>query len=131
MGTSEGNMLVFETTGNANTPSEAFKSLYPPMNFDDQSTWIVGRKSDIVKSLTPVVSLRLTKSTLSISQMRKCQLEITEEIQVAAGSRFMNAVKTGVRQTKSTLSGAQQTKCTLRLSSPSDATNWANLLERT
>ena len=129
--TSEGNMLVFETSSNANTPPEAFKSLYPPMDFDDQNTWVAGRKADIVKSLTPIVSIRLTKSTLAISQLRKSQLEITEETDVAAGSRFMNAVKSGVRQTKSTLSGAQQTKCTLRLPSPSDASDWAILLERT
>jgi len=129
--TSEGNMLVFETPGNPNTPIEAFKSLYPIMNFDDQNTWVTGRKYDIVKSLTPIVSLRLTKSTLAIPQMRKNQLEITEETGAAAGSRFMNAVKSGVRQTKSTLSGAQQTNCTLRLPSPSDATDWINLLERT
>ena len=38
--TSEGNLLVFETMGNANTPPEAFKSLYPQMNFDDQNTWV-------------------------------------------------------------------------------------------
>lgn len=129
--TSEGNMLVFETPGNPNTPIEAFKSLYPIMNFDDQNTWVNGRKYDIVKSLTPIVSLRLTKSTLAIPQMRKNQLEITEETGAAAGSRFMNAVKSGVRQTKSTLSGAQQTNCTLRLPSPSDAADWINLLERT
>merc|ERR1711935_1050689 len=99
------------------------------MNFDDQSTWLAERKYGIVKSLTPIVSLRLTKSTLIIPQMRKDQLEITEETAAVAGSRFMNAVKSGVRQTKSTLSGAQQTKCTLRLPSPSEATDWFNLLE--
>ena len=100
------------------------------MNFDDQSTWVAGRKYGIVKSLTPIVSLRLTKSTLVIPQIRQNQLEVTEE-SADAGSRFMNAVKSGVRQTKSTLSGSQQTKCTLRLPSPSEATNWINLLERT
>lgn len=129
--TSDGNMMVFETNGNANTPPEAFKSLYPRMNFDDQNTWLAGRKADITKSLTPTVSLRLTKSNLTISQLRKSQLEIIEERDVVAGSRFMKAVKSGVRQTKSTLSGAQQTKCTLRLHSPSDASEWASLLERT
>jgi len=121
--TSEGNLLIFETTGNANTPPEAFKSLYPQMNFDDQSTWVNGRKADITKSLTPTVSLRLSKSTIMISQLRKAQLEITEETKPATGSRFMNAVKSGGRQNK--------TKCTLQLPSPSDASDWANLLERT
>ena len=129
--TSKGNLLVFETTGDANTPPEAFKSLYPQMNFDDQDTWVNGRNAGIAKSLTPVVSLRLSKSNIVISEMRKSQLEITQETSAVAGSRFMNAVKSGVRQTKSKLSGAQQTKCTLRLPSPTDATDWASLLERT
>ena len=126
--TSEGNLLVFETTGNANTPPEAFKSLYPQMNFDDQNTWITGRKAGIAKSLTPIVSLRLLKSNVVVSPMRKSQLEITEETRNAAkGSRFMSAM----RQTKSKLSGTQQTKCTLRLPSPTDASDWASLLDRT
>jgi len=129
--TSDGNLLVFETTGNANTPPEAFKSLYPQMNFNDQNTWVTGRKAGITKSLTPTVSLRLSKSTILISQLRNSQLEITEERNVVAGSRFMNAVKSGMRQTKSKLSRAQQTKCTLRLPSSTDASDWASLLERT
>lgn len=129
--TSEGNLIVFETTGKSNTPPEAFKSLYPQMNFDDPNSWVIGRKSGITKSLTPTVSLRLSRSNIIISQLRKSQLEITEEMNTPAGSRFMNAVKSGVRQTKSKLSGVQQTKCTLRLSSPTDAANWANLLGRT
>lgn len=129
--TSEGNLMVFVTTGNANTPPEAFKSLYPQMNFNDPNTWVTGRKAGIAKSLTPVVSLRLSKSNILISQLRKSHLEITEETDAVAGSRFMNAVKSGMRQTKSKLSGAQQTKCTLRLQSPADANDWANLLERT
>ncbi|KAL3917473.1 MAG: hypothetical protein SGILL_004698 [Bacillariaceae sp.] len=124
--TSEGNILVFETSEIAKTPTEAFKSLYPPMNFDDPNTWVSGRKADIVKSLTPTVSLKLTRSNLVISPMRKSQLEIVEEkAQAALGgtakSRFMNAVK----------STGQQTKCTLRVPSSTDATDWANLLERT
>eukprot|EP00536_Pseudo-nitzschia_multiseries_P006064 jgi/Psemu1/303828/fgenesh1_kg.125_\ len=118
--TSDGNMLVFETSGKANTPPEAFKSLYPTMNFDDQNTWVAGRKVDIVKSLTPIVSIQLTKSTLAVSQLRTSQIEITEAIDAAAGSRFMNAVK----------SRAQQTKCTLRLPTSTDADNWVNLLQR-
>ena len=129
--TSEGNLLVFETAGNANTPPEAFKSLYPQMNFDDPNTWVTGRKADITKTLTPIVFLRLLKSNVLVSQMRKSQLEITEERDEVTGSRFMNAVKSGVRQTKSKLSRAQQTKCTIRLASPTDATAWADLLERT
>ena len=71
------------------------------------------------------------KSTMANSQLRNSQLEITEETNAVAGSRFMNAVKSGVRQTKSTLSRTQQTKCTLRLQSPTDANDWASLLERT
>lgn len=129
--TSEGNLFVFETTGNANTPPEAFKSLYPQMDFSDKNIWVIGRKTGITKRLTPTVSLRLSKSSILISQLRNSQLEITEETNAVAGSRFMNAVKSGVRQTKSTLSRTQQTKCTLRLHSPTDATEWASLLERT
>ena len=122
--TSEGNLLIFETTEAATTPTEAFKSLYPPMNFDNPSSWLDGRKAEIVKSLTPTVSLKLTKSTIVVSRMQKRQLEIAEENtqQVRAGARFMNAVKTG---------GVQQSKCTLRISSASDAAEWMNLLERT
>eukprot|EP00537_Pseudo-nitzschia_pungens_P001030 CAMPEP_0172362406 /NCGR_PEP_ID=MMETSP1060-20121228/6015_1 /TAXON_ID=37318 /ORGANISM="Pseudo-nitzschia pungens, Strain cf. cingulata" /LENGTH=994 /DNA_ID=CAMNT_0013084903 /DNA_START=192 /DNA_END=3173 /DNA_ORIENTATION=+ len=112
--TSDGNMLVFGTPDKANTPPEAFKSLYPRMNFDDPDTWVTGRKVDMVKSLTPMVCIRLTKSTLALSQLRKSQIEITEEVDTVAGSRFMNAVK----------SRAQQTKCTLRLPSNTDASDW-------
>ena len=101
------------------------------MNFNDQNTWVIGRKAGITKSLTPTVSLRLSKSNILISQLRNSQLEITEETNAVAGSRFINAVKSGVRQTKSKLSRAQQTKCTLRLPSPTDASDWASLLERT
>ena len=124
--TSEGNILVFETSEISKTPTEAFKSLYPPMNFDNPDTWVSGRKAEIVKSLTPSVTLKLTRSTLVIPPMRKSQLEITEEKQVGAGggtakARFMNAVK----------SRTQQTQCTLRLPSATDANEWANLLERT
>jgi hypothetical protein len=124
--TSEGNILIFETSEVANTPTEAFKSLYPPMNFDDPATWLSGRKAEIVKSLTPAVSLKLTRSNLVISPMRKSQLEIIEDKPQAspggtAKSRFMNAVK----------STGQQNKCTLRVPLAADATDWANLLERT
>jgi len=129
--TAEGNLLVFETTDNANTPPEAFKSLYPRMNFDDEKTWMIGRKTDITKSLTPTVLLQLSKSNIAIPQSRQSQLEITEETNAVAGSRFMNAVKSGVQQTKSKLSRVQQRKCTLRLPSPTDATDLASLLERT
>lgn len=121
--TSEGNLLIFETAEVSNTPTEAFKSLYPPMSFDNLETWTAGRKVEIVKSLTPSVSLILTKSTIAISRMQKRQLEIAEDKpQGRAGSRIMKAVKTG---------GAQQSKCTLRISSAADATEWMNLLERT
>jgi hypothetical protein len=122
--TSEGNILLFETPEAPNTPSEAFKSLYPAMNFDDASAWLGGRKTDIVKSLTPSVSLKLTRSSMVISPMRKRQLEITEEQPQGTGTaraRFINAVK----------AGTQQCKCTLRLQSATDATEWTNLLERT
>lgn len=122
--TSEGNILLFETPEAANTPSEAFKSLYPPMNFDNPDTWLAGRKADIVKSLSPTVSLKLTRSSMVISPMRKRQLEITEEQPQGTGtakSRFINAVK----------AGTQQFKCTVRLPSTTDAAEWTNLLERT
>jgi hypothetical protein len=124
--TSEGNILVFETSEIAKTPTEAFKSLYPPMNFDNPDTWISGRKAEIVKSLTPAVSLKLTRSTLVIPAMRKSQLEITEEKKVVpsggtAKARFMNAVK----------NRTQQNQCTLMLPSAAEANEWANLLERT
>lgn len=122
--TSEGNILLFETPEAANTPSEAFKSMYPPMTFENPEEWLAGRKADIVKSLTPSVSLKLTRSALVISPMRKRQLEITEEKPQAAGTakaRLISAVK----------AGTQQFKCTLRLPSASDATEWTNLLERT
>jgi len=126
--TSQGNLLVFETSEMARTPTAAFKSMYPPMNFDDPSTWVSGRKAEIVKSLTPAVSLKLTRSSLVIPPMRKSQLDITEEKQPSAGSvnaksRFMNAVKSKAM--------GEQTKCTLRVPSATDATEWANLLERT
>jgi hypothetical protein len=121
--TSEGNILVFELAEVAKTPTEAFKSLYPPMNFDDPNTWLTGRKAEIIKALTPAVSLKLTRSSLLLPPMRKSQLEITEEKEQAAPggtakSRFMNAVK----------STTQQNKCTLRVSTATEANEW---LERT
>jgi hypothetical protein len=121
--TSDGNLLIFETPEAATTPTEAFKSLYPPMNFDDADTWMNGRKAEILKSLTPTLSLKLIKSSIVVSRMQKRQLEIAEEqTQGRAGARFMNAVKTG---------GVQQSKCTLRIASAGDAAEWMSLLERT
>jgi hypothetical protein len=124
--TSEGNILVFELSEVAKTPTEAFQSLYPPMNFDDPNTWVTGRKAEIIKALTPAVSLKLTRSNLILPPMRKSQLEITEEkSQFPAGgtakSLFMNVVK----------STAQPNKCTLRVPTATEANEWANLLERT
>jgi hypothetical protein len=124
--TSEGNILVFELSEVAKTPTEAFKSLYPPMSFDDPNTWVTGRKAEIIKALTPAVSLKLTHSSLLLPPMRKSQLEITEEraplpVGGTATSRLMNAVK----------STGQQTKCTLRVPTATEANEWANLLERT
>ncbi|KAG7355639.1 hypothetical protein IV203_000325 [Nitzschia inconspicua] len=125
--TSEGNILVFELSDVAKTPSEAFKSLYPPMNFEDPNIWIAGRKAEIVKALTPTISLKLVRSTLLLPPMRKSQVEIIEEKeQMAPGgtakSRFMNAVKSTT---------TQQNKCTLRVPTATEANEWANLLERT
>jgi hypothetical protein len=124
--TSEGNILVFELSEVAKSPTEAFQSLYPPMNFDDPNTWVSGRKAEIIKALTPAVALKLTRSSLILPPMRKSQLEITEEKTPlpsggTAKSRFMNVVK----------STAQVNKCTLRVSTATEANEWANLLERT
>jgi hypothetical protein len=114
---------VFQLLEAKQTPLEAFKSLYPPMDFDSPNSWTSGRKADIIRSLTPIISLDVKKCNMVISNMRKRQFDVVEErAQATGGSRLLNAVNAGAQRQK---------KCTLRLGSASEASEWVSLLERT
>jgi uncharacterized protein GlcG (DUF336 family) len=117
--TAEGNLHLFyvpvATIGADLTPSEAFKKLYPAMEFGTPETWMQERKEQIVKSLTPYMTLNLSKCTISISKMRQRQCEIVE----GAGNRFLSA------------NVQRQKKCTLRLPSAKETTDWVSALEKT
>jgi hypothetical protein len=121
--TAEGNFHLFYvpvTTVGANlTPFEAFKKLYPAMEFGTPETWVQGRKEQIVKSLIPHMTLNLSKCTISISKLRPRQFDIVEEREKGAGNRFLNA------------NAQRQKKCTLRLPSAKETTDWVSVLEKT
>jgi hypothetical protein len=121
--TAEGNFHLFyvpvATIGAHLTPSEAFKKLYPAMEFGTRESWVRGRKEQIVKSLTPYMTLNLSKCTISISKLRQRQFDIVEEREKGAGNRFLNA------------NAQRQKKCTLRLQSAKETTDWVSVLEKT
>jgi hypothetical protein len=120
--TAEGNFHLFYvpvSIGANLTPFEAFKKLYPAMEFGAPKTWIQGRKEQIVKSLTPYMTLNLSKCTVSISKLRQRQFDIVEEREKGAGNRFLNA------------NAQRQKKCSLRLSSARETTDWVSVLEKT
>jgi hypothetical protein len=120
--TAEGNFHLFHVpvaTIGALTPFEAFKKLYPAMEFGTPGTWMQGRKEQIVKSLTPYMTLNLSKCTISISKLRQRQFDVMEEREKGAGNRFLNA------------NAQRQKKCSLRLPSARETTEWVSLLEKT
>ena len=91
--TREGNIHVFELSERKDSPSEAFKSLAPNMNFNSLNTWVSGRKLEIVRTLTPIVSLDMNRSKIIVSTLRKRQLEIVEERSETEGrSMLRNAM---------------------------------------
>ena len=121
--TAEGNFHLFyvpaATIGANLTPSEAFKKLYPAMEFGTPETWMKGRKEQIVKNLTPYMTLNLSKCSISISKMRQRQFEVVEEREKGSGNRFLHA------------NSQRQKKCTLRLPSAKETTDWVSVLEKT
>jgi len=132
--TSEGNFHVFllpeDRAESANSPSGAFKSLYPPMDLDSPANWT--RKLEISKSLTPTISISLKDSTFTVPKMQNRQLQVTEEKsqggngnnQGVGRNRFMKAMKAAADSQRSK-------RCTLRLPSSAEVNEWINLLERT
>jgi hypothetical protein len=123
--TSEGNFHVFQLPEGKSRPGqtsfEAFKALCPATDFDSPNTWVSGRKAEIVRSLTPVLTLNLRQSNMVISKLRNRQLEVIEE-KASGGSRFLKAVNAGAQRAK---------RCTLRLASAADVSDWATMLEKT
>jgi hypothetical protein len=124
--TSQGNFHLFEVPETSDrtgkTPFDAFKALYPSMDFDSPNSWVSGRKAEILRSLTPASTLNLRKCNMTISNLRKRQLDITEERSQTGGSRLMKAVNVGAQRQK---------KCTLRLPSATDASEWVAMLDKT
>jgi hypothetical protein len=124
--TSAGNFHVFElpqgTDWMARTPPEAFRALYPSMEFDSQTAWTADRKDPIIKSLTPTISLDMRICGFTVSNMRKRQFDVVEDRGAQkVGSRFLKAVNAG---------SLRSTRCTLRLAFASDAFEWVALLEK-
>jgi hypothetical protein len=122
--TSDGMFHLFELpdSSSGTTPLEAFKSLYPPMKLETPVEWVQERK-EIVRGLTPYLTLNLPKCNITISNMRKRQLDVVEErVQVQSG---------GSRLSRLNANAQRQKKCTLRLGSASDAAEWVSQLEKT
>ena len=122
--TSDGNMHIFELPASGASSSsslEAFRSLYPSMAFDNSLGWVQGRKSDIIRGVTPYQTLFIGKCRMTISNMRKRQFDIVEEGGDSSGrlggNRLLNAAN------------AQLQKCTMRLPSASDTAEWVAILE--
>lgn len=129
--TSDGNFHVFQMPYRADasldqSPLEAFRLLYPPMQFESSADW--RRKADITKQLTPSVSLDLSTCNIRVSNIQKREIVVVEkkeEVQQRNsffGKKILKAVKDG---------GQGPTKCTLRLPTPADAAEWADELTKT
>jgi len=129
--TSDGNFHVFTMPPGVDSsleqsPLEAFRLLYPPMEFESKTDW--NRKADLTKRLTPSITLKLKMCNIRISNIRKRELDvIQEEGQVQRqtsffGKKILKAVKDG---------GQGPTKCTIRLPTAADATEWAQVLANT
>lgn len=103
------------------SPLEAFKSLYPAMQFETQQDWV--RKQEIKRRLTPSITLNLRMCDIRVSSL---ELELTEEeVQHRSsffGKKILKAVKDG---------GQRPTKCTMRLPSANGATQLAEILQKT
>eukprot|EP00980_Cylindrotheca_fusiformis_P007719 scaffold1638_cov120-Cylindrotheca_fusiformis.AAC.2 len=103
------------------SPLEAFRSLYPPMEFEKQEDW--ARKHDIKRSLTPSITLDLRRCNIYVYDL---ELEVTEgELQTRNnffGKNILKAVKDG---------GKGPTKCTMRLPSANDVSYWGGVLQTT
>lgn len=127
--TNEGNFHVFMMPREADSPLEqspleAFRSLYPAMQFETQRDWV--RKLEIKRRLTPSITLNLRRCNMHVSTIRNSELEVEEEeVQNRSsffGKKILKAVKDG---------GQRPTKCTVRLPSANDASQWAGILRKT
>jgi hypothetical protein len=128
--TSDGNFHVFSMPPGVDSsleqsPLEAFRLLYPSMDFESAADW--RRKADIAKQLTPSVSLDFKACTIRVSNIRKRELDVIQEKEVQQrnsffGKKIMKAVKD---------SGQGPTKCTLRLPTTIDAVELADVLTNT
>lgn len=130
--TNDGNLHVFTMPKGVEasldqSPLEAFRLLYPSMQFDAAADW--KRKGDITKKLTPSISLKLKMCTIRVSNIRKRELEIIQEEEEEVqqrnsffGKKILKAVKDG---------GQGPTKCTLRLPDAAEAAEWADVLTNT
>jgi hypothetical protein len=99
------------------SPLEASQALYPNLKFESANAWTVGRKREIVQTLTPVVSLNLTKCSFNISKMQKQEFSVSEEGDQLSRNRFFKGNAGG--------------KCTMRLESGKDASEWIEILKET
>jgi len=128
--TSDGNLHVFTMPNGVDSsldqsPLEAFRLLYPSMQFETSKDW--KRKGDITKQLTPSISLKLNMCNIRVSNIRKRELDVIQEEGVQQrngffGKKILKAVKDG---------GQGPTKCTLRLPTAAEAAEWAEVLTNT
>ncbi len=130
--TSEGNIHVFALPDGCSdvdqNPFEAFRALCPATDFDPTTRWL--RKEELLRNLTPTVTLSMRHSTFSVPKMQQCHVSVTEEKphsmdnNGSGTNRFMKVMKAAA--------DSQRTKkCTFRLPSSSEVNEWINLLEQT
>lgn len=127
--TQEGNFHVFELPGAEASviglsPAEAFRFLYPAMTFDSFDSWVQRRKYEMVRRLTPAVSLNLRRCKVGVSRMISREFEIMEEEVQTKNSFFGENIIKAVKEKQ------RPTKCTLRLSSAQDTSEWVGMLEK-
>lgn len=127
--TQEGNFHVFELPGVevsviGLSPAEAFRFLYPAMTFDSFDSWVQRRKYEMVRRLTPAVSLNLRRCKVGVSRMIGREFEIMEEEVQTRNSFFGENIIKAVKEQQ------RPTKCTLRLSSAQDTSEWVGMLEK-
>jgi hypothetical protein len=131
--TRQGNLHVFElptantTSSLEQSPAEAFRSLYPAMNFDSQSDWV--RKLEISRKLTPFKTLNLRyckMSVLGVRASRNREVEVMEEQTRARNNFFGKSILKAVKD-----GGQRPAKCTVRLPSSMEANQWASMLQKT
>lgn len=127
--TKEGMVYLFELPEGKKDSLElstlqAFRLLYPAMTFDSKDSW-TRRKSDMIRRLSPSVSLNLKKCKMSLSKTSDLEFDIMEEDGQNGKKFFGRKIIKAVKEQK------RPTKCTLRLLSRHETSDFMGLLEKT